>query len=128
MLAFYWRLFPTPFVKTGCKILGVASIFWCIAITILDFVQCIPLHAFWHLELQALPTTKCLDPNLCFLGNSIANAIIDFFTLMLPLREVYKLHVSTRKKITIGSVFLLGGMSVFLATFIGLLSLKMDKS
>lgn len=47
---------------------------------------------------------------------------------MLPLREVYKLHVSTRKKITIGSVFLLGGMSVFLATFIGLLSLKMDKS
>lgn len=111
VLAFYWRLFPTSFVKLGCKILGGASIMWCIAITILDFVQCRPLQAFWYLELQLLPTTHCLDPTICFLGNSIANTVIDFFTLVLPLREVAKLHTSTRRKITIGCVFLLGGIA-----------------
>lgn len=128
MLAFYWRLFPTRFVNTGCKILGITSILWCIAITILDFVQCIPLNAFWFLELQALPTTKCLDGTLSFFGNSIVNTIIDFFTLTLPLREVYKLHVSTKKKIIIGSVFLLGSMSVCLSNCIERLCLKTDKS
>ncbi|KAK2600550.1 hypothetical protein N8I77_010077 [Diaporthe amygdali] len=111
VLSFYWRIFPTPFVKMGCKILGAASIAWCIAITILDFVQCRPLEAFWYLELQVLPTTKCLDPTLCFLGNSIVNAIIDFFTLVLPLHEVSKLYISTKKKLVIGSVFLLGGIA-----------------
>ncbi|KAI7781493.1 hypothetical protein LA080_014669 [Diaporthe eres] len=111
VLAFYWRLFPTRFVQMGCKILGIATILWCIVITILDFVQCIPLNAFWFLELQTLPTTRCLDATLSFFGNSIVNAIIDFFTLTLPLREVYKLHVSTKKKIIISSVFLLGGIA-----------------
>lgn len=84
---------------------------WCIAITILNFVQCRPLEAFWFVELQALPTTKCLDPILCFLGNSIANCIIDFFTLTLPVHEVLKLHITTRRKINICCVFLLGGVA-----------------
>jgi hypothetical protein len=110
VLAFYWRLFPTTFVKTGCKILIAASIMWFIAIGILDFVQCRPLKAFWFQELQLLPTTQCIDPTLAFLGNSIANAVIDFFTIILPLREIAKLHISTKKKVTIGSVFFLGGM------------------
>ncbi|RYP19387.1 hypothetical protein DL765_003360 [Monosporascus sp. GIB2] len=111
VLAFYWRIFPTRTVKLGCKILGSMCIAWCIAITILDFVQCRPLKAFWFTELQALPTTKCLDPILCFLGNSIANTIIDFFTLTLPIHEVTKLHTTTRRKINICCVFLLGGIA-----------------
>lgn len=111
VLAFYWRIFPTPAVKLGCKILGSMCIAWCIAITILNFVQCRPLEAFWFVELQALPTTKCLDPILCFLGNSIANCIIDFFTLTLPVHEVLKLHITTRRKINICCVFLLGGVA-----------------
>ncbi|RYP67342.1 hypothetical protein DL771_007286 [Monosporascus sp. 5C6A] len=111
VLAFYWRIFPTPTVKLGCNILGSMCIAWCIAITILDFVQCRPLKAFWFIELQALPTTQCLDPILCFLGNSIANCIIDFFTLTLPIHEVMKLHTTTRRKINICCVFLLGGIA-----------------
>lgn len=97
-------------MKLGTNILASACIAWCIAITILDFVECRPLKAFWFVELQALPTTKCLDPILCFLANSIANSIIDFFTLTLPIREVFKLQITTWKKIQISGVFLMGGM------------------
>ncbi|KAI4598725.1 hypothetical protein KJ359_002617 [Pestalotiopsis sp. 9143b] len=108
-LAFYWRVFPTRTVNIGCKILGSMCIAWCIAITILNFVQCRPLPAFWYVELQALPTTKCLDSILCFLANSISNCVIDFFTLTLPIHEVLKLKTSMRKKINICGVFLIGG-------------------
>ncbi|KAI2603188.1 uncharacterized protein GGS25DRAFT_528232 [Hypoxylon fragiforme] len=112
VLAFYRRIFPTPAMKLGTNILASACIAWCIAITILDFVECRPLKAFWFVELQALPTTKCLDPILCFLANSIANSIIDFFTLTLPIREVFKLQITTWKKIQISGVFLMGGMAL----------------
>ncbi|KAI0379533.1 hypothetical protein F5Y04DRAFT_290390 [Hypomontagnella monticulosa] len=112
VLAFYRRIFPTPVVKMGTNILGSACIAWCIAITVLDFIECQPLEAFWFVELQALPTTKCLDPILCFLANSIANSVIDFFTLTLPIHEVLKLQTTTVRKIQICSFFLMGSMAL----------------
>ncbi|TGJ86608.1 hypothetical protein E0Z10_g2177 [Xylaria hypoxylon] len=111
VLAFYWRIFPTPAVRLGCKVLGSACLAWCIAITILNFTQCRPLKAFWYIELQLLATTHCLNPILCSLGNSIANSVIDFSTLVLPIREIAKLNIKTRQKINIGIVFLLGGIA-----------------
>jgi hypothetical protein len=110
VLALYWRLFPTPFMKLCCKMLASLCLAWFFAIFILDFTECIPLKAFWFLELQLLPTTRCLNPILAFLGNSIANSLIDFCTLILPIHEIMKLHTTTRRKISIGVVFLLGGM------------------
>ncbi|KAJ2981760.1 hypothetical protein NUW58_g6603 [Xylaria curta] len=111
VLAFYRRIFPTQVVRTGTKIIGAACIAWFIPIIILDFVQCIPLEAFWFLELRALPTTKCIDPFQSFFGNSIANTIVDFLTLALPIHEVVKLQITTRRKINIAFVFLLGGVA-----------------
>lgn len=83
---------------------------WNVAVTIVNYLQCRPLKAFWYTELQVLPTTHCLDTILCFLGNSIANCIIDFMTLVLPIQEVMKLKTTTRRKISICGIFLLGGM------------------
>ncbi|KAI0112238.1 hypothetical protein GGR51DRAFT_60538 [Nemania sp. FL0031] len=111
VLIFYRRIFPTRTVRIGTLIIGIACILWCIPITILDFAQCRPLEAFWYIELQALPSTKCINPIQAFLGNSIANSLIDIFTLTLPINEVLKLHTTTRRKINIGFVFLLGGVA-----------------
>ena len=110
VLAFYYRIFPTKVVMLGCYILGSMCIAWTVSIEIVNVIQCRPLRAFWHLELQALPTTKCIDPILYFLGNSIANCVIDFVTLTLPVHEIIKLHTSRKKKIGIASIFLLGSM------------------
>jgi hypothetical protein len=81
-----------------------------VAIEVVNVLQCRPLKAFWHLELQPLPGTKCVDTILFFLGNSIANCCIDFATLVLPIHEIAKLHTSKSKKIGVGAVFLLGSM------------------
>ncbi|KAF3020624.1 hypothetical protein E8E14_011724 [Neopestalotiopsis sp. 37M] len=40
-----------------------------------------------------------------------ANCIIDFLTLILPIREIVKLKISTKRKFKIGGVFLLGGIA-----------------
>ncbi|XXH01499.1 hypothetical protein Hte_007859 [Hypoxylon texense] len=111
VLAFYWRIFPTRTVKIGCIILSFLSIGWGVAIFITTFLQCRPLEAFWNQELQLLPETKCLDVILYFMGNSIANCVIDFATLALPIHEILKLHTTKWRKFGIGGIFLLGGVA-----------------
>ncbi|CAH0000743.1 unnamed protein product, partial [Clonostachys byssicola] len=111
VLAFYWRIFPTAGMKLGCKIIGAMCIAWCVAVTIVDFIQCRPLEAFWYFELRTRPTTKCVDTVLHFLANSIANTFINFLTLSLPIYEVWKLHTSTERKFKIAFIFLLGGIA-----------------
>lgn len=93
-------------------------VLWFIAVIILDFVQCRPLEALWLVELQSLPTTRCVDILLFFLANSIVNCIVDFFTVTLPIHEVVKLQTTTRRKINICFVFLLGGRYVILFCYI----------
>ncbi|KAI2617137.1 hypothetical protein GGR54DRAFT_608378 [Hypoxylon sp. NC1633] len=111
VLALYWRIFPTRSMKIECIALGSLCISWAVACEILDFVQCRPLHAFWDIELQQSPDTLCIDFVQFFLGNSIANCIIDFATLILPIREVMRLQQSTSKKLGICLIFLLGTVS-----------------
>ncbi|KAI0394885.1 hypothetical protein F5Y17DRAFT_475180 [Xylariaceae sp. FL0594] len=105
------RIFPTPTIKTGSTILIILNIAWFIAIEIVNFLQCRPLEAFWNTQLQTLPETQCLDFILYFLGNSAANTVVDFATLLLPLIEIRKLHMSWSKKLGVGCVFLLGGVA-----------------
>ncbi|KAI0156996.1 hypothetical protein GGR57DRAFT_77311 [Xylariaceae sp. FL1272] len=122
VLTFLWRIFPTPTMRIGCIVLSTLSIIWFVAIEIVNFLQCIPLKAFWQVELQALPTTKCFNFLDYFLGNSIANAIIDFATLVLPVTEILKLQLTRSKKLALCGVFLFGGITLgsSLARTIGL--------
>ncbi|KAI1270139.1 hypothetical protein F5Y18DRAFT_4728 [Xylariaceae sp. FL1019] len=122
VLALLWRVFPTPAMRIGCIVLTTLSILWFVAIEIVNFLQCVPLKAFWQVELQALPTTKCLNFLVYFLGNSIANTFIDFATLILPVREILKLQMTRSRKIAFSGVFLFGGITLgsSLARTIGL--------
>lgn len=110
VLAFYWRVFPTQNVKVGCMVLASLCFGWTISIQIVNLLQCRPLEAFWNLELRELPGTVCLDVLLYFIGNSSANCVIDFLTLILPVREVLRLNMTTRRKFGVLGIFLLSGM------------------
>ncbi|KAI1300050.1 hypothetical protein F5Y03DRAFT_386112 [Xylaria venustula] len=112
VLAFYWRIFPTRTMKIGCIVLASLVIMWGIVIGVVDFFVCKPLHAFWNLELQKSPGTKCVDIVGFWLGNSASNCAIDLATLILPINEVVKLRSSISKKIGICAVFLLGSVAL----------------
>uniref|UniRef100_A0A8H7K6A6 Rhodopsin domain-containing protein n=1 Tax=Bionectria ochroleuca TaxID=29856 RepID=A0A8H7K6A6_BIOOC len=117
VLALYWRIFPTNTVRYSCYILGSICIMWTVAIEVTNFLQCRPLEAFWHIEMQMLPTTKCLDTMLFFLGNSIANCIIDLATILLPIGPVMKLQMNRSKKFAITAIFFLGALA-FVASLV----------
>ncbi|TDZ21564.1 Satratoxin biosynthesis SC1 cluster protein 4 [Colletotrichum orbiculare MAFF 240422] len=111
LLAFYWRVFPTQFMMRGIWMLSAACVAWGLAIFITNCLQCRPLKYTWEQTTNPGSGT-CIDLILYFVGNSIANSLIDALTLVLPIRETLKLQVSSHKKVGICCVFGLGSIVV----------------
>ncbi|KAH7328450.1 hypothetical protein B0I35DRAFT_403814 [Stachybotrys elegans] len=111
VLASYLRIFPTRLIRWGYYSVGSMAIAWTIAIQIVNFVQCRPLRAFWHTELQHLPGTTCIDPVLFLFGSSVANCIVVLVVLLLPVHEVMKLQKTERTKLGVAISLLFGGLA-----------------
>jgi hypothetical protein len=93
-------------------VLALLCVGWGLATLIVSLLQCRPLQAMWHIELQKLPDTHCLHINVFGLAISISNCIIDLLTLLLPIHQIVKLRISVNRKIGLCVIFLLGAMSV----------------
>ena len=69
--------------------------------------SCTPIQGFWDKSIQA---TCGVDNREFYLGVSIPNIITDLALLLLPTYSIWKLHVSTKQKIMLTLVFILGGL------------------
>ncbi|KAL6863259.1 hypothetical protein ACO1O0_003504 [Amphichorda felina] len=104
--ALYWRIFKSASIKLPLIILTTLVAMWGIAVFLLTLLQCIPTRGFWDKSIGA----SCdVDANKFLFAISIPNILIDVALLALPIPYVVKLHVSRDRKITIMSMFLLGG-------------------
>lgn len=104
ILAMYWRIFPTPFVKRGCCVLGGMTLAWIIAVALVAFLQCRPIQKIW------LPDTPghCIDNNKFFIGNAVPNIFTDCAIMALPAYEISRLRMGSSQKIGLAGIFLLG--------------------
>lgn len=116
VLAMYYRIFPTRFMKWGCAVLGSMTVAWWIAVMLVTVFQCLPIHKYWDLATPG----KCVNANIFYIStNGVPNIIMDAMILCLPTYEVYKLHVSRKMKFAIGANFLVGAL-VIIASIIKL--------
>ncbi|ETS76479.1 hypothetical protein PFICI_11866 [Pestalotiopsis fici W106-1] len=116
ILAMYYRIFPTLFMKWGYAVLGSMTAAWWVAVMLTTVFQCTPVHKYWDL---ATPGT-CINANTFYIStNGVPNIVMDAMILCLPMREVYKLHVSRKLKLAIGANFLIGSL-VIIASIIKL--------
>lgn len=104
ILAMYWRIFPTPFVKRGCCVLGAMTLAWIIAVALVAFLQCRPMQKIW------LPDTPghCIDNNKFFIGNAVPNIFTDCAIMALPAYEISRLRMGKSQKLGLAGIFLLG--------------------
>ncbi|KAI3401449.1 hypothetical protein diail_10883 [Diaporthe ilicicola] len=117
ILAMYWRIFPTPFVKRGCCILGGLTLAWIIAVALVAFLQCQPMRKIWLPEIPG----HCIDNNKFFIGNAVPNIFTDCAIMALPAYEISRLRMGYSQKIGLAGIFLLG---VFAIRLIFLLKLS----
>ncbi|KAI3392596.1 hypothetical protein diail_5470 [Diaporthe ilicicola] len=112
-LIFYLRLSPNKRFRVWCfATMGLNTAFMVIN-WLLALLQCIPLDAYFHPA--AHPDAKCIDKGVLLLGPSILNIITDVIILVLPIRTIWKLNMSRRKKIAVTGVLGFGASSVIVA-------------
>ena len=106
ILCFYLRIFAIDknFVKIVYIFLALV-VAWGIATLLTAVLQCIPVSAAWN---QHLPRSHCFNYRAWLIATNVPNIIIDFGILLLPMPQVWRLKLSTWRKISVSGVFLLG--------------------
>ncbi|KAI0438135.1 hypothetical protein F4803DRAFT_111968 [Xylaria telfairii] len=111
ILLFYRRLFERGSKWFHIR-LGFAAAFttgYLLSIWAVAAALCQPVEFFWT-QFLGVTDGKCLDINSSFLSLTALNLVADLFVLVVPLPEILALQMSTKKKIGVCGVMLLGGL------------------
>ena len=112
ILKSYLRIFQTiTWLRWLAYILGTLTLMWAAGHFFTAVFQCTPINKVWR------PTKPghCINIQAFFSGDSISNAILDWPILLLPIVPVWKLQMSTEKKVFVLGSFSLGSMSVMIS-------------
>ncbi|KAK4163226.1 hypothetical protein QBC43DRAFT_68406 [Cladorrhinum sp. PSN259] len=111
VLAMYWRLFPTKFIRRSCIIMGVFSILWCLSAFLPAVFRCYPIKKFWDPFMEEGSCNAEIGLWVSW-QDGIPEVITNFFIWLLPIYEIWRLSTTRRTKVAISTVFLLASLSV----------------
>ncbi|GKT83808.1 CFEM domain-containing protein [Colletotrichum tofieldiae] len=107
ILLFYLKIFPKREIKLGCWVLIGLNVAYFIVFELISIFQCTPVEGAWRAWDKEFPA-KCNNINIQGWAAAIANILLDLATLILPLRELYNLSLSTKKKVMVMMMFCVG--------------------
>ncbi|RWA05462.1 hypothetical protein EKO27_g9637 [Xylaria grammica] len=94
--------------KAGAGFAAFFTIGYLLSIWSVAAALCQPTEFFWTQFLNA--KGKCLDINASFLSLTVLNLVADLLVLVVPIPEILALQMTTKKKIGVCAVMLLGGL------------------
>jgi hypothetical protein len=106
VLLLYWRLFPSQTLKRVVYFMATFVCCYYIACTVTFVLQCYPAYAFW------VPTAAehCINRNVFYMAAAVLGMCSDIVLVLTPIPILWKLNMSTRKKLQVSVVFFLGGV------------------
>ncbi|KAG9494908.1 hypothetical protein J7337_013137 [Fusarium musae] len=107
ILLFYLKVFPGKHIRLACWIFIGLNVAYFITFELISIFQCRPIDGAWRAwdkEYKA----KCNNINLQGWFAAILNIILDVGTMVIPLKELYGLSMSLRKKIQLMLMFSVG--------------------
>ncbi|TGJ87739.1 hypothetical protein E0Z10_g1066 [Xylaria hypoxylon] len=114
MILLEWmRIFASAGPRTAfnwtCYIVAAINILLYLGSILTDSVSCHPREYWWD---QTIVGGHCADTKKLPIVTGTLNAIIDLFILLLPQGIIWRLQMSTRKRLGVSIVFLVGTISV----------------
>ncbi|KAI1123035.1 hypothetical protein F5Y10DRAFT_286548 [Nemania abortiva] len=107
ILLLYNRLFSvSDSFRRQIIALCIAVIGYGLGATIANLLSCIPIKYTWINNLE--DSRFCFNYNVFWFATGIAEAVLDIFIIIVPIRVVAQLQLNLRKRIAVGSVFLVG--------------------
>lgn len=102
VLLFYFRIFGVrPDVRIAIYAIGALVVIWGIVAFFLSIFQCTA-------RARTIPGAHCMSTFKFFLGTAIPNTLLDISLLVLPLRVLWTLQLSTQKRIALSTIFSVG--------------------
>lgn len=108
ILCLYRSIFATPRFRLATHLLTVLCSLWCIMGIFFTIFECKPIRAAYDFRL--ILTARCKPYGAFVFGMEFSNLMLDFFILALPVFVIRTLHLETRRKLLVASIFLLGGL------------------
>lgn len=108
IISFYRRVFATAEFKMLSSIVAMVVIAWWIAVILVSIFSCHPINGFWDTSIKS----SCINTEAFFVGNAVPNIVTDAIILLLPIRRIWRLHVSKDQKLALSFVFMLGGLVI----------------
>ena len=109
LLLFYIRIFSNPRFKQAAYAVAYFVIAWCPAVFFTDMFQCRPLAFAWD---KSIKGGTCIDVLAFFRYIAVPNVLSDVAVLVLPLPMIWQLHTTTKQKLELSGVFLLGSLGL----------------
>ncbi|KAL4935936.1 hypothetical protein BDV06DRAFT_217048 [Aspergillus oleicola] len=105
ILFLYHRLFPVRNFTYAIIFVGLIVAGWTVSVVIVQVFTCTPVQGAW------IPSSAehCIDQTKFYYGNSASNVLTDVFILALPMRLIWRLNMSKRKKRAVTGLLLMGG-------------------
>ena len=95
ILLMYYRIFRFPYFKKIAYVIGAFIIAWVITITFLFVFICVPVEKLWHPDLPG----HCIDQVSTWIANATSTILSDVTILILPIPQVWKLHLQRLEKL-----------------------------
>lgn len=109
LLLFYFRIFPNPKFKLAIYIVAVFVITWCPAVFVTNLLQCLPINFAWDKSIEG---GICINVQAFYRYIGLPVVMSDAAVLVLPLPMIWQLHMTTRQKLAISSVFMMGSLGL----------------
>jgi hypothetical protein len=107
ILCFYLRVFPRREIRRLIYVAIGLNVCYILVFNIITIFQCNPVQGAW-LRWDAEHNFKCNNVNGQVWCSAIFNIILDVMVMALPLRELWMLNLSWRKKAFVMCMFSLG--------------------
>ncbi|CZR52764.1 related to integral membrane protein [Phialocephala subalpina] len=108
LLLFLLNIFPSQSFRAVCWTVGALTVGIALSFTMATIFSCSPIPHFWTRWQGAVSVGTCNNLNLQTYIAAAINIVQDFTILCLPLPQLYKLQVSTKRKIQLFLMFSVG--------------------
>ena len=107
ILLFYSRIFPTKWMRMAVYITSAWNTVWTISTVLVTIFACGPVERIWNPERYG---GHCIDQSVFYFTRSLISTLTNLVVLLLPLPIVWKLQVSTSRKLGLTISFSIGAL------------------
>ncbi|KAL4810250.1 hypothetical protein BDV18DRAFT_166678 [Aspergillus unguis] len=109
ILCFYLRVFPRRSFRIATYVTIALNVVYILVFDLVTALQCSPVEGAWlQWDLTHAGRFHCRNINAQSWAAAVVNIVLDVTVILLPLRELWVLNLSLRKKLFVMCMFSLG--------------------